>query len=121
MMVVYHGSYTKIDEINLSYCHQGRDFGRGFYVTKIRSQAEYWASRKGIWRNTKGAVTKFVLHEDLVRILKLKVLRFEGYTDSWFDFVIFNRDNNSYQQAHDYDMVEGPVADDQIATRIRDF
>jgi predicted RNA-binding protein YlxR (DUF448 family) len=119
--VVYHGSYTKIDEINLSFCHKGRDFGRGFYVTKIRSQAEYWAARKGKWRNTQGAVTEFGLHEELIRILKLKTLRFEGYTEEWLDFIVLNRDNSSEQQAHDYDMVEGPVADDEVATRMRDY
>jgi len=42
-MKVYHGSYTAIDKIDLEQCEVGRDFGRGFYVTNIRSQAEYWA------------------------------------------------------------------------------
>ena len=119
--VVYHGSYEKIHEINLSFCHKGRDFGRGFYVTNIRSQAEYWAARKGKWRNTPGEVTEFGLHEELIQILKLKVLRFEGYTEEWLDFVVLNRDNSSEQQAHDYDIVEGPVADDEVATRISDY
>jgi len=119
--VVYHGSYAKIHEINLSFCHRGRDFGKGFYVTDIRSQAEYWATRKGKWRNTQGEVTEFGLHEELISILKLKVLRFEGYTEEWLDFVVFNRDNDLEQQAHDYDIVEGPVADDEVATRIRNY
>jgi len=118
---VYHGSYAKIDEINLSFCHKGRDFGRGFYVTAIRSQAEYWAARKGKWRNTQGEVTEFGFHEDLIRIYKLKHLHFEGYTEDWLDFIIINRDNTSEQQAHDYDIVEGPVADDEVATRVRDY
>ena len=45
MRTVYHGSYTAIDEIDLSKCKIGRDFGQGFYVTCIRSQAEFWAKR----------------------------------------------------------------------------
>ena len=69
---VYHGSYVKIDEPNLSFCRAGRDFGRGFYVTKIRSQAEQWAVRKGKWRNSKGEVTEFCLHGELVCSLKLR-------------------------------------------------
>jgi len=119
--IVYHGSYAKIDEIHLSFCHKGRDFGRGFYATKIRSQAEQWAVRKGKWRNTQGEVTEFGLHEELIRILKLKVLQFEGYTEDWLDFVVLNRENSSNQQAHDYDIVEGPVADDEVATKISDY
>ena len=118
---VYHGSYAKIDEIHLDFCQKGRDFGRGFYATKIRSQAEQWAVRKGKWRNTQGAVTEFDLHEELILIYKLKVLKFEGYTNEWLDFVVLNRDNTSNQQAHGYDIVEGPVADDEIATRITDY
>jgi hypothetical protein len=121
MMNVYHGSYAIIDRIDLSYCKTKRDFGQGFYVTKIRSQAEYWAIRKGKWRNTKGFVTEFGLNEELVRILKLKVMRFEGYTDEWLDFTVLNRNNMSDKQAHDYDMVEGPIADDDVAPRIRDY
>jgi len=46
-MKVYHGSYTAIEEIDFSFCRKRRDFGRGFYVTKFLSQAEYWAARKG--------------------------------------------------------------------------
>jgi hypothetical protein len=34
-MKVYHDSYTKIDEIDLSKCEVGKDFGKGFYVTKL--------------------------------------------------------------------------------------
>ncbi len=29
-MKVYHGSYTAIDEIDLSKAEENRDFGRGF-------------------------------------------------------------------------------------------
>ena len=118
---VYHGSYAKIEEINLSFCKTKRDFGRGFYVTNIRPQAEYWAIRKGKWRNTKGSVTEFGLHEELIRILRLKVLRFEGYTEGWLDFIVANRTNDTERQAHDYDIVEGPVANDDVANRVDDY
>jgi len=37
-MRVYHGSYTPIQEIDLSKCEIGKDFGQGFYVTKIKEQ-----------------------------------------------------------------------------------
>ena len=38
-MRVYHGSYTKIDKIDLSRCVPNKDFGQGFYVTKFRHHA----------------------------------------------------------------------------------
>jgi len=34
-MIVYHGSYTVIEEIDLSKSIPNKDFGKGFYVTKF--------------------------------------------------------------------------------------
>ena len=119
-MKVYHGSYAPINEIDLLKCKAGKDFGRGFYVTNIISQAEFWASRKG--KNKKGFVTEFEFDEFFFEEDLIKVLRFENYTEDWLDFVVLNRKNKSKkQQLHDYDIVEGPVADDDIATRIADY
>ena len=121
MKTVYHGSYIAIDEIDLSKCKVGRDFGRGFYVTYIRSQAEFWAKRKGIKSRIGGVVTEFEFDEDLCKVMNMKVLRFDGYTEKWLDFVVPNRTNKTTQPTHDFDIVEGPVADDDIATRIDDY
>ena len=60
-MKVYHGSYMAIDNIDFSYCHKKRDFGKGFYVTKILTQAEYWATRKGEDNDTDGVVPNLIL------------------------------------------------------------
>jgi hypothetical protein len=34
---------------------------------------------------------------------------------------VLNRKNDTDQQAHDYDIVEGPVADDKIATEVNKY
>ena len=120
-MKVYHGSYTAIENIDFSFCRKKRDFGRGFYVTKIRSQAEYWANRKGEDNDVEGVVTKFEFDESFFEDEDLKVLRFDGYCKEWLDFVVENRINKKNSQTHDYDIVEGPVADDDIATRVYDY
>jgi hypothetical protein len=120
-MKVYHGSYTQINEIDLSFSQAGKDFRRGFYATNIRSQAEYWAARMGKKKRTNGCVTEFEFDENLLRVMHLNVLRFDGYTDNWLDFIILNRTNLTEQQAHDYDIVEGNVANDDVAARIFDY
>ena len=51
-MRVFHGSYIKIDTIELSKCEIGKDFGQGFYVTKIKEQAIFWAERRGLANKT---------------------------------------------------------------------
>jgi len=120
-MRVYHGSYTLIDEIDLEKCEIGKDFGKGFYVTKIKEQAQFWAERKGLDNETQGIVTEFEFNENAFKHFNLKTLRFTGYDDSWLDFVTMNRDTSLPQPTHDYDIVEGPVADDRIATRIKKY
>jgi hypothetical protein len=117
-MKVYHGSYTVIDEIDLEKGQISRDFGLGFYVTKIRSQAEYWAKRIGNENNTTGVVTEFDFREHAYDDFDLKTLRFDDYSEEWLDFIVLNRANKSRKQVHDYDIVEGPVADDKLTRRI---
>ena len=120
-MKVYHGSYTAIENIDFSFCRKKRDFGSGFYVTKLFSQAEYWATRKGEDNDMEGIVTEFEFDDSFYEDRDLKVLRFEGYSEKWLDFIVANRLNNTKQQIHDYDIIEGPVADDDIATRVYDY
>jgi len=115
-MKVYHGSYMEISVIDLSKCELGRDFGRAFYVTKLREQAEFWAKRKGRINNSNGYVTEYKFFENAFEHYNLKVLRFDGYDENWLDFVVANRRPDA--PLHDYDIVEGPVANDDIAQRI---
>ncbi|MDR2206186.1 MAG: DUF3990 domain-containing protein [Flavobacteriaceae bacterium] len=121
-MNVYHGSYTAIEKIDLNLCEAGKDFGRGFYVTNLYKQAEIWANRKGKPKQTTGIVTTFDFNENIPEIMELKVLKFDDYTDEWLDFVVLNRLNdNKHHQAHNYDIIEGPVADDKITEQIDDY
>ncbi len=106
----------EISVIDLSKCELGRDFGRAFYVTKLREQAEFWAKRKGRINNSNGYVTEYNFFENAFEHCNLKVLRFEGYDEKWLDFVVVNRRLDA--PLHDYDIVEGPVANDDIAQRI---
>jgi len=120
-MRVYHGSYTAIESIDLSKCQPNKDFGKGFYVTKLRKQAEIWADIIGGIRDTEGVVTEFIFYERAFTDNKYKVLRFEDYSEAWLDFVILNRNRESTEQKHDYDIIEGPIADDRISRRIDDY
>ena len=120
-MKVYHGSDTQIEEIDLEKCKYGKDFGRGFYVTKLQEQAETMAVRVSKWNRKKPVVTEFEFDEFAQIDNDLKILVFEDYTEEWFDFVIFNRRNKKREQVHDYDIVEGPVANDKISTQIEDY
>ena len=47
----------------------------------------------------------------------LKILKFDNMTEEWLDFVIDCRKGIE----HEYDIVEGPMADDTIWDYIEDF
>ena len=120
-MKVYHGSYTAISLIDLSKCEKYKDFGQGFYVTRFRKQAEEWAEKIGQKNNTQGVITEFEFFESAFTSWNYKVLRFEDYSDEWLDFIVLNRNPKNENPAHDYDIVEGPVADDKIQRRLDKF
>lgn len=39
-MTLYHGSNVDIQKIEFSKCRPNKDFGKGFYLTSIKEQAE---------------------------------------------------------------------------------
>lgn len=45
-MIVYHGSNMVIDYPDIKHFFRALDFGKGFYVTTVKEQAERWARRK---------------------------------------------------------------------------
>ena len=120
-MQVFHGSYTEIESVDLSKCQANKDFGRGFYVTKFRKQAEEWAEIIGKVNNAVGVVTEYTFYERAFTEESLKTLRFCEYNDEWFDFIILNRNLENPEQQHDYDIIEGPVADDKVQRRINRY
>jgi len=120
-MKVYHGSYIEIEKIDLAKCLPQKDFGQGFYVTKFKHHAANWARIIGRKHNTKGFVTEFDYTESPFAQRICKIKSFEDYNEEWLDFVVANRQNESEKAIHDFDIVEGPVADDKVQNRIRDY
>jgi len=42
-LILYHGSNCNFDKVDISRSKDKRDFGKGFYTTTLREQAEDWA------------------------------------------------------------------------------
>ena len=120
-MRVYHGSDTPVSVVDLRKCKPSRDFGRGFYVTKLRFQAEDMAKRVARYSKLTSVVTEYEFDEYAYEDSDLKVLRFDDYSEEWLDFVVLNRSADKRRQAHDYDIVEGPVADDRISRNVSKY
>ena len=110
-MILYHGSNMAIDTIDLDKCRPYKDFGKGFYLTDIQEQAQRMAARTA--RMFKGDPTLTAFEFDLKEVMRasgLKVRIFEKPDREWAKFVMSNRDINTVQPCHDYDIVIGPVA-----------
>ncbi|MDR1342437.1 MAG: DUF3990 domain-containing protein [Prevotellaceae bacterium] len=120
-MQVFHGSYTEIFDVDFAKSQSNKDFGKGFYVTKFRNHAETWATNVARRYHKTPFVTEFIFYERAYEDERYKVLRFSDYCEAWFDFIILNRNPETTAQKHDYDIIEGPIADDKIQNRIIDF
>jgi hypothetical protein len=118
-MLVYHGGYALINEIDLEKCRPYTDFGKGFYVTKYKNHAESWAKKAGKRHNADGCVTVFNYINSSFADYICKKKIFNGYTEEWLDFIVNSRNVDSVEQAHDFDIVEGPVANDKVQNRLQ--
>lgn len=113
-LLLYHGTCADFDTIKLSYSHNRRDFGIGFYTTLIEKQAKDWGYRLSLRENRKEYyVYQFIFSE----IESLKIKRFDSLNNRWLEFIKNNRSMGGLQ--HDYDIVIGPVADDNTMETIQ--
>ena len=85
-----------------------KDFGEGFYCTELKKQAVKWAKRYD---------TPVVNIYDYQSNEALNILQFESMTDEWLDFIVACRSG----KPHNYDIVIGAMADDQIYNYVADF
>ena len=107
-MTVYHGGYQPVKEPEIRIGRNTKDFGNGFYCTIIKEQAQRWAKRYD---------TKIVSTYDVCLNPKLNILEFEEMSEKWLDFIVACRSG----KMHDYDIVIGAMADDQIYNFISDY
>lgn len=120
MTKLYHGSYMGIDSIDLSMSKPGKDFGKGFYMNPDYEQALLWAeSRVRTLQEGEPIVTSYEFDFDGALEAGLSVKMFDGYTEEWAEFVVRNRRNASNAPCHSYDIVVGPIANDNVGRQIQ--
>lgn len=108
-MILYHGSRGIVESPEIRITKFNKDFYFGFYCTLMRVQAIRWATRfNGI-----GYLNEYIYTPDN----KLKVKHFPEMTEEWLDFIVACRLGHS----HEYDIVEGPMANDTIFNYVQNF
>lgn len=108
-MIVYHGSSEVVRKPDTLHSYCALDFGKGFYVTTVREQAERWARRKADLFGGTPVVSRYRMRDDLSQF---RVRRFPDDLMEWIEFVCDCRDGKpTYQQ---YDIIIGKVANDKV-------
>ncbi len=119
-MKVYHGSYMAVPN---PLVHVGRacvDFGRGFYLTKLREQAESWAKTvAGRRPGRKAMLSIYELNLESIAEAGFRHRAFDQYDMAWLDYVIDCRHGGKASQ--EYDLVEGGVANDKVIDTVEDY
>ncbi len=112
---VYHAS---TERVVLPICKYGReklDFGRGFYITDVKEQAEEWANRMQDRRHKPGLVNVYYLDKESF-LAQAKCKLFTAYDQEWLEFICSCR--SGYDPSLQYDYIEGGIADDRVVDSV---
>ena len=121
MTTLFHGSYTEVASPLVKLGRAKVDFGQGFYLTMLQSQAEAWAKTISERRKTgtQAVVSTFSLDMDGVKADNYRIKTFETYDLEWLEYVIDCRKGGNLQ--NQYDLVEGGVANDNVIDTVEDY
>ena len=119
MTTLYHGSYAAVCQPQASHGRRNLDFGRGFYLTSLRPQAERWAQLVTERKTRNGIPQLNIYHFDEALASQNRWLRFEEYNLEWLDYVVACRAGEDLWQQ--YDIVEGGVANDNVIDTVEDY
>ncbi len=108
-MILYHACKEIVEFPEIRKSKFTKDFSWGFYCTNNYDQAVRWANR--------GEGTPTINVYQYTPNSRLNILSFEKMTDEWLDFIATCRQGG----IHDYDIVEGPMADDTIWNYVNDY
>lgn len=115
MIKLYHGSTVAVRKPSLRPGRSNADFGKGFYTTSVLEQAERWAhikqEREG---SARAVVSVYEFDESMFDNADWNVRRFTGADEPWLLFVTACRKSHP----HEYDIVQGPVANDKVFTTV---
>ena len=116
-MLLYHGSTMAVRKPIVSRGRGKTDFGKGFYTTTSREQAEKWAQikRDRMGDEAHAIVSVFELDDAVLNNPAYHTRHFDGATAEWLDFVVGNRRGEVH---HNFDLIMGPVANDRLYATI---
>ncbi len=119
-VILYHGSTLRVDR---PLCNVGRedlDFGKGFYLTRLKEQAVNWANRMRLIRAADLAyINVYKLNMEQVLANEYRLFNMSSYNQEWLDFIVQSR--NGKKPWLPYDIIEGGVADDKVIDTVEEY
>jgi hypothetical protein len=120
-LILYHASYTKIEKVDLSHCRRINDFGKGFYLTTDRSQAEKFVSTS-ILKAGKKLKSGYVNVYTMKDFSGLQSHEFSTTDEEWLHCVCAYRKPKLFGSAvakwDAYDSLAGKIANDDTMTTL---
>lgn len=107
--LIYHVSNAIVIQPEIRKARFNKDFYWGFYCTILQKQAEKWAD--------KNKENKIINIYKLSNLDGLRYKKFYAMDNEWLEFIVSCRNGIS----HDYEVVEGPMADDTIYNYVSDY
>ena len=121
-MILYHGSNVMIETPDVSKSKPFKDFGQGFYLSAVESQAcDMAKNRVNITRTGTPVVNKFEFDENILKSSDFKVKIWDNYCVEWARFVDRNRDEKMPPLPVEYDIIYGPIANDGVNFQLRRY
>ena len=115
-MNLYHGSTVTVLRPSIRFGRANTDFGKGVYTTTEFEQAARWARiRRRRAGSGSAIVSVYEMEDSVLEDSRMHMLKYHGATVEWLNFVVRNRRTSPM---HDFDMVFGPVANDNLYATI---
>ena len=120
---LYHASYKVVEKVDLSLCASGKDFGKGFYVTKDFSQACRFI-RTAIGKALKNHVENVDSQTGYISVFEYKTVlpaninyfEFKSSDADWLHCVVAHRKSgilkNEIEKWQNFDTIAGKIAND---------
>ena len=117
-MTLYHGATVRVEHPLCDFGRPDLDFGRGFYLTYLKEQAEEWAARQADSRKEPGVLNVYEFDRESA-IKEYRYLLFPEYDRNWLHFIVDSR--NGLKPWVDYDIIEGGIANDRVVDTVNLF
>lgn len=106
-MKLFHTSDKRIEHPDISFSRAFLDFGKGFYTTPHRGQAEKYAKRF-FKEELPAFLNTYELDDNCDGYTQHKFAEYDG---DWLDYVVACRKELFHES---FDIIEGGIADDDV-------